>query len=706
MKKLMGLLATISLTSSVTTSVVACGEPVVNEVETHVNNLKDMVSDIASESFSSPEHAIEVIKSKIASNSENGVFVGNEQPTKIHQVLFSDAFANENNNSVTIVYKISEINIADPSTFVWGKENNFTQSIKLKKPVIEVVSDLILEVGHEIEVNLKVSDAIDDNIQAIAKDTDLIDLTLENNKLTITGLKKGTTSITLKATGAQDRVFNVEVKDDVFPPFIKVDKLKNKTVVGFEEEFEVVVNNPTLATLYVSSSDTSVLTTTLTPITASKGRYILKLKTNKVGSANIKLTYSGAEDLEFKMNVVKVPTIGAIKDISILRGFSSEVNINLESEIDGELSANINEQDLANISLTDKVLKIDALELGTATITVQYSFAQSVTFKVEILEEPIIQPIQDQTLNIDQTIEVQANISNATEDLIGVEGYDNKIIKINLNNNKLIITGLMDGETNVTVTYKNAKSITFKVTVYKPVIKPIEDQRMAINHSANIEVIIENANDNNFEVKEFDENLISIIRNGNKLAIKGLAFGSTSVKISYKNAQSVVFEVYVEKPVIKPIENQLLNVDSISKIIVELEYENGSYITAKSENEDIVEVLVQGKEISLKGLKPGKTKIFVNYGDAPEISFIATVDKPIIQEIDDFELEVDKQVTIKTKVFNHSKAQLEFENENKDIIEVNLKGDDLTIIALKEGTSTITLKYEFADDVTFTVTVK
>ena len=183
------------------------------------------------------------------------------------------------------------------------------------------------------------------------------------------------------------------------------------------------------------------------------------------------------------------PVIEAIPDKIVDADGAVTVEVNI-TDVDGDdthtIRASSNNKAIATVSAKNTTLTINGIAGGMATITVsvtdnsgqENAAATPITFEVTVdaNSQPVIQAIPDVTLDAGAESTVAVNITDADIDnthTISASSDDTAIAAVSVQNTTLIISGIAEGTTTITVSAtddsgKNnaaATPLTFQVTV-------------------------------------------------------------------------------------------------------------------------------------------------------------------------------------------------------------------------------------------------
>ena len=200
-----------------------------------------------------------------------------------------------------------------------------------------------------------------------------------------------------------------------------------------------------------------------------------------------------------------------------------------------------------------------------------------------------------------------------------------------------------------------------------------------------------------------NKNTVVTIEKGEITAVNS---GTAKIKVSYEGANDVIFTVKVtdlsELQLSK--NNFKINVGSTDKITVTLD---GKDVTNSVEYDIEYEEIATVKNGTITAIKAGTTRVNVHHDQAKEDKiFIVTAIDPTLPTLelsqDNFNITMGKTdnvvVTLNGQVVTDS---VKYDVENEEIATV----ENGLITALETGTTFVTVKYEGANDATFTINV-
>ncbi|WP_338984509.1 hypothetical protein [Spiroplasma endosymbiont of Diplazon laetatorius] len=329
----------------------------------------------------------------------------------------------------------------------------------------------------------------------------------------------------------------------------------------------------------------------------------------------------------------------------------------------------------------------------------------SETFYVSanIIVAPVIKNPGNTSVETEKTTSLDITVENPDD---GVEltatSSDEKIATVKLNENSLSITGVSEGSTKITLSYKGAEDVEFTVTVSKD-LKEVSTK----NVKSSLEAFVK---DKEFENDEDAKTKIATVELDQGLEISDVSLKNSetyateiktfivSVKaaVGYKIKENDDVSFEISANVTKPsnavelstvIENTKIEVDSgkgkdKTAILAAVKAANSSLDVTK------VEVVIDGDDISIKStdekVYTGSVKITVTEKSSSNAVELSTV-------IENTKIEVDSgKGKDKTAILAAVKAANSSLDETK--VEVVIDGDDISIKSTDEEVYTGSVK--------------
>ncbi|QEH61909.1 hypothetical protein SCHIN_v1c07140 [Spiroplasma chinense] len=546
MKKLLSLLAATGLVATTSATVVACGDKAPDKSSvSFLDNLKAKVKEIAEKGYLSGDLALTAINSDVKADHDKGIFVGDESPTAVKQVLFVKAELETNNTSLKITYKESKADSSDSSKFVWGDEATFTQAITIVTPSITANKTATVQTGNSVDVAYSIENPKPNTVlTATSANPDVATVTVGEDKVTIksVGKEAATVDITLKYEGATDFVIIVTIQEEAVSPEITAPG-KQTVVEGKEGSVNVTVNHETTETLKADSSDTTIATVSV------DGKKVT-FKGIKAGTATITLSYTGAESVTFEVEVTPVASIAKIDDQTVKAGANGSVNVTINNGGNGTLSATSASTEVATVSVSGTTINYTGVKAGESVVTVKYTDAQDVTFKITVsAADPIIGNVSNQTVKAGESVNVNVSITNKVEGkTLTATSLDESIATTSVNGDVVTVTGEKAGSVKITLKYDGATEVSFdvQVTPKDPTIADVSDQTVKVEETIDVAVSIENkVGGTNLQATSKDESLATVTVDGDTVKVTGVAEGEVTITLNYGSV-SKEFKVTVE----------------------------------------------------------------------------------------------------------------------------------------------------------------
>ena len=397
---------------------------------------------------------------------------------------------------------------ATGSTQVCGDSNyGSVTAFVNSQPSVGAIGAQSVAVGAAKTVSVSVTDADSaqtHTVSATSSKTSAATVAVSGKKITITGKKAGSATVSVTATdnsGASNAkssavTFKVTVTGTNSQPV--VGSIANQTVAkGSTAQVAVSVSDADSGdthTISASSDTTSVATVavsgkklTLTGVAAGSAT-ISVTATDNSGASNAASAPQTFTVTVTTPNTNNRPVVGNIANQSVSNGSSAEVTVSVTDADSGDthtIAAKSNKVSVATVSVSGKKLTIAGASRGSATITVtatDSSGASNATsaaqfFTVTVTNNrPLVGAIATQTMASGGTRQVAVAVTDADSgDTHSVSATSNKtdVATVTVSGKTLTVTGVSAGSATVTVTAtdssgaSNATSSaqTFAVTV-------------------------------------------------------------------------------------------------------------------------------------------------------------------------------------------------------------------------------------------------
>ena len=369
-----------------------------------------------------------------------------------------------------------------------------------QNPTIAPIEDRRLTVGETAEIGVSASDPDGDplNIVAASADPNIVAVNVAPpNVLQLTAQAPGNTSITVDVVdgrgGMARMTFGVTVIAPNQNPTIAPIENRQMTA-GETAEIGVSTSDPDgdALSIVARSSDENVV------VAGINEAGTLVLRAVNPGQATVTVTADdgrgGTAQMQFAVTVVAAnqnPTIAPIEGRQMTAGETAEIGVSA-SDPDGDplsIVARSSDENVVVAGINEAgVLVLRAVNPGQATVTVAADDgrggAAQTQFAVTVAaanQNPTVEQIGDQTLEVGQTLELGVNASDPDGDPLNMvaSSADSNIVAVNVAPpNVLQLTAQAPGSTSVTVDVMDGRGgmarITFAVSVAQPAPPPTE----------------------------------------------------------------------------------------------------------------------------------------------------------------------------------------------------------------------------------------
>ncbi|MBN1563912.1 MAG: hypothetical protein JXA10_08735 [Anaerolineae bacterium] len=433
-------------------------------------------------------------------------------------------------------------------------------------PTIDGIGPQTMNVNETKDVPYNASDPDNDTLTpSVESDNQgVVTAAINGSAITLNAVSAGTATITLTVTDnnnpAVSMAFTVSVANVNLPPTIG--QIGQQTLgVGNVVDVPYSASDPENDPL-----TPSVVSDNQGVVTAALNNNAITLTAVGAGSATITLTVTDntnpAVNMPFTVTVTQntPPTVDGILDQSMNVGdtlpvgynaFDAEdpINATVASDNGGVVTAAINNP--GTITLT-------AVDAGSATVTLtvtdNVNAPVATTFTVNVAatnQNPIIQPITQQAVNVTQTITVPVSASDPDGDPVTLTAAsDNPAIAsaVQNGNAQIDVTGVAPGQANVNLQVEDGKggvaTASFVVVVQginnPPVIQPINDQTVETGQQIPVSIVVTDADGNGVVVTALSQNngiAIAEAMGTDTILLTGVAEGVVAVEVTADDAQ-------------------------------------------------------------------------------------------------------------------------------------------------------------------------
>lgn len=644
-------------------------------------------------------------------------------------------------------------------------------------PVIETIENQVLELGETAFFEVTVSDAEDETVTLSTTTSDnLVAVSaIVDGEVAITANGGGEAEITLTAQDSDgataSMVFTVTVDLPNEAPTLQ--EIQDVSLAPGESRALAVVTSDTEGspTLSAESSDENVATAEMTA-----GQIVVEGVDD--GTAEITVTAEDADGLTatttFTVTVQtfatpvnpadnRPPVIDAINTQQVLVGETILVPVNVTDPEGAEvvLTASSAAEDIALATVNSQGgLEIVGIAPGQATINLIADDTQgkrtSTTFQVTVSTSqaenlpPVVEPIDDVTLNIGEsaTVEVEATDPEGFNMFFsGITSADQTVATVRSDGaGNLDVDALAPGRTRITVVVSDGQggtaTVSFNVIVREaatatpdapPVVQPFENQTILVGDSVTLLLDASDPEGTQVffaEIESSAETIATAESDGaGNLIVTGVAPGQAEINLviedSTGNQTPTSFTVTVEEPtptpndapVVSPIAEQTVEVGEAITVPVSANDPEGTQVffaDLESSAETIATVESDGAgNLLITGISAGQAEIMLvvedGGGQQTAVSFTVVVtftptetpapgESPIIEPILAQRLEVGETVTLAVSASDPEGTQVffaEIESSAETIATVESDGaGNLLITGIAPGQAEVTLVVE------------
>ncbi|MDO4228954.1 MAG: formylglycine-generating enzyme family protein [Capnocytophaga sp.] len=248
----------------------------------------------------------------------------------------------------------------------------------------------------------------------------------------------------------------------------------------------------------------------------------------------------------------------SLKEIAVRVGNEAPFTIEAGS---GEYEISVANKSIATYSSSQKQVTVQGVAQGETTITVTDKKSnQTATVKVTVSKELLDLALNktDVTLELgDEPAVVNITSGNGKYE---VSVADTAIVKAEISEGEITITGLASGTTTVTVKdVETAKEVAINVTVTEKVQiklsveaiglnvvekKEVSEKEVVTNNLKEVEIV---SGSGNYEVASSNENIVKAVLKGNKIELTGIAAGTATITVTNQTDVPATLQVKVYK---------------------------------------------------------------------------------------------------------------------------------------------------------------
>lgn len=555
-----------------------------------------------------------------------------------------------------------------------------------RNPFVEEIADQVITLNDTRDLSFAAGDPDNDNLTTTASSSDntIVSVQVLNaQQLRLTGQKVGSATVTVNlsdgrgGSASTNFLVTVDPQPNNAP---SINPIQNQTLtVGDTETVTFTASDPDqgdqLTALAVSQDGTIVL--------ASVPTFgAVELKANAIGQTSVTVSVDdgrgGTDSTTFSVTVEAVPnnqpSIETIPDQTL--DFNAVVDVPYtasDPDAGDTLTGSAQSNDpnvVAALVTAPGTVQLTAVNPGQTSVVVNVNDGKggtaSTTFAVMVNQppnsDPVIDPIQDQTLAFGEQRDVAFNAydpdpGNTVN--VSVGSQDDTIVTAALiQPGQLRLTAVKAGQTTVTVSADDGQggsaSRQFTVVVepaanQNPTIDPISDQSLDLNEVRNISYTASDPDQGDTltgVAQVQDPSIVSaLVVQAGTIQLTGQMVGATVVMLTVEDGRGGVatrqFTVTVQpppnnNPVIEPVQNQTLafgEQKDVTFTASDPDPGDSATVTAQSQNDGVVTAqVIQPGTVRLTAVGAGSTIVVLtaadqNGGSATQ-QFSVTVEPP------------------------------------------------------------------------------
>ena len=524
-------------------------------------------------------------------------------------------------------------------------------------------------------------------MSASSDDTGVATVSVSGKTLTLTGVSRGEATVEVTATddsGASNATSSA-VEFDVTVP-------NSRPVVGPISDLTVSRGSTGTRTASVTdgdSGDTHTVTassddTGVATVSVSGKRVTLRAVSRGEATITVTATDNSGEDnatsaaVTFDVTVPNSrPVVGSLTDLTVSRGSTGTRTVTVTDGDSGDthtVSASSDATGVATVSVNGKTLRLTGASCGEAAIEVtaednsgeSNATSSSVEFDVTVPNSrPVLGSISDRTVSRGSTRSVTVSVTDGDSGdtpTISAASADEDVATVSASGTTLTVRGVSRGTATITVTATDdcgatsSREFTATVPNSRPVVDSIPALTVARGSTGTRTVTVtdgDSGDTHTVTAKSSDTSVATVSVSGKTLTVSGVAAGSATITVratddsgaSNRRSSAVTFSVTVTAPVpsnnqpaVSPIADQTVmkGADHAVEVTVEVtDADEGDMheITAKSADNTIASVAVNGSTLTITGVSVGGARITVTADDrsgadnhvSEPVTFMATV---------------------------------------------------------------------------------
>ena len=401
-------------------------------------------------------------------------------------------------------------------TVVYGGVNK-TIDITVPEEGLIIEGPKEVKVGASIELEAKASNIAGTTYDWSISDETVASITANGDKVTVTGLKAGKTTVKVKF-GDVSATWAITVPEQS----LKIEG-DSSVLVGASIELTAKAENIVSTTYVWSVDDDSILTVTGDGDKAT-------VTGVKAGSAKVKVKLG---DVEASIDVtVPEQSLSIEGDATVLVNASIELEAKASNIASTDYVWSVDDDSIVSISGDGNKATVAGLKAGKATIKVTLGGVEA-TWEVTVPEQSLtITGNSEVFVGVSVTLEAKATNIYSSDSTYAWSVDDDSVVSVSGNGDKATVTGLKAGSTTVKVTYGGVEA-TWAITV--PAQGLIIEGASEVKVGASVELSAKASNiaGTTYTWSTGDSSIATVSGNGDKATVTGVKAGSVAIKVTY-----------------------------------------------------------------------------------------------------------------------------------------------------------------------------
>ncbi|QEH61320.1 hypothetical protein SCHIN_v1c01220 [Spiroplasma chinense] len=425
--------------------------------------LKNHVQRIVNENnnYQDAQSAASIVNENILLIKEENIFVEQEEPKSVDQVLFVIAKAKD--EVIEVTYRPSKLVLNKTAQFVWCEENSFEQTLSLKENENINMSDQFVLVNDSIEVEIQTQNKEQDFSNLNISDDSLIEISVSKNILIIKGLKVGETNVTVNPETSNSFSFKVTVfEEEKEPEVLPIDNID--LLVDEVKEINIKVINIENPVFKLENQNKDITS-------AELNNNKIKLVGLKEGKSLITIQLSNYNQVSFEVFVSDLPSLPFVEDQNVFVNQSVRISIADWGVNNTDLTFESEDTSLFTLSSTSTYINITGIKFGNSSLKISTKGMKSTSFRVDVWRVPLIDKVESQEILVGETKSIVVMIANPyPQATFTVSSLDIYIAEVKVTFNNLLrvefdLIGIYPGIVHVHIDYPGASRVVFIVNV-------------------------------------------------------------------------------------------------------------------------------------------------------------------------------------------------------------------------------------------------